>query len=560
MDCNGHIVNEWKDFIQSCDEIFLVNKANKGLYKRALKDIDSGITVTAEQKGHDLVCHLSDETICSFTLGLTDFTCSCPSKKICKHVLMAIIALQQTIHSEPSEKAEMMGDFTWVLQYDLEELRKKLTEKQFHDIVFRAKFGIQVKVEEQESLTIDFGEMNEKIRFSSNPSWSWTVCSCKESEFCPHRAEAVIHYQLFKEVLNVQELEQSRAINLSNDVIQEIQNLLQEMVITGLAKLPFTISSRIERLAVLCHSNQLPRLEKQLRSLSTLLSNYLLKKATVSQRAIRQLITKIYIMTQALQYSTSQLLKEQLIGEHQTTYTEIKNLHLIGVGAKRWHTSSGYEGITAYFFNESKQCWFTYSAMQPTYYSSGESINSIQQFYKKKVNWDMSASLDDLSRHTFTLQTCKINEQYRLSSSEQTTGIILARTNVNHIHFGRCSFDNWKALRNVYEAHHSYKLVEENKEGNLFFFDVHAWGDSEFNEVTQTLRIPIYDKNEEMLMVTIKYNQDTKYLIKALERLTRNNRLHHALLGQLYKVDGEFRVEPITLYSSDGEITNITLE
>ncbi|OZI12888.1 hypothetical protein CEW92_04365 [Bacillaceae bacterium SAS-127] len=561
MDSNGHIVNEWKEFIQSCDEIFLTNKANKGLYKRALKDIDTGITVTAEQQGKELVCRLSDETVCSFTLGLTDFTCSCPSKKICKHVLIAMISLQQVIASGDSEKAtEEVGDFTWVLEYDLEELRKKLTDKQFHDIVFRAKFGIQIKMEEQENLTIDFGEMNEKVRFSSNPSWSWTVCSCKEQEFCIHRAEAMIHYQLFKDVLNVQQLEQSRTRKISNDAIREVQNLLQEIAVTGLTKLPFTISHRIERLAVFCHSEQMPRLEKQLRSLSTLLSKYLLKNASVSQRTIRQLMTKIYLMTQALQYSASQSLKEKLIGEHQTTYTDIQNLHLIGVGAKRWQTSSGYEGITAYFFNESKQCWFTYSAMQPTYYSGQASLKSVQSFYKKKVNWDMNASLEDLSRHTFTLQRCKINEQYRLSSSEQTTGTIDARTNVSDICFGSCSFDNWEALRNFYETHHSYQLVEDNQEGNLFFFDVHAWGDSEFNDVTQTLRIPIYDKNEERLIVSIAYNQETKYLIKVFERLTRKNRLHHALLGKLYKVDGEYRVEPITLYSPDGEITNITLD
>ncbi|MBR2563621.1 MAG: hypothetical protein IKE29_03265 [Paenibacillus sp.] len=99
-------VNEFKQkfrhFSKRCTEDYLIRYANKGLYKRALKELDQGVIVQYIWDEASVSCQLSEGTECTLYTTLDEWQCSCPSDNICKHVLIAILydQRQQSIESD----------------------------------------------------------------------------------------------------------------------------------------------------------------------------------------------------------------------------------------------------------------------------------------------------------------------------------------------------------------------------------------------------------------------------------------------------------------------------
>ncbi|MDO3411421.1 hypothetical protein QWJ34_16770 [Saccharibacillus sp. CPCC 101409] len=83
--------DRFRRFTALCTEDYLIRYANKGLYNRALKDLEKGVSVRYAFGGGEVRCLLSDGTECVLTDSIERFDCSCPADKICKHVLIAIL-------------------------------------------------------------------------------------------------------------------------------------------------------------------------------------------------------------------------------------------------------------------------------------------------------------------------------------------------------------------------------------------------------------------------------------------------------------------------------------
>lgn len=78
-------------FVALCSEDYLVRHANKGLYNRALKDMDKGMSVGYEWGDSSVRCRLDDGTECTLEADLEHPACSCPAETMCKHILIAIL-------------------------------------------------------------------------------------------------------------------------------------------------------------------------------------------------------------------------------------------------------------------------------------------------------------------------------------------------------------------------------------------------------------------------------------------------------------------------------------
>ncbi|MCY6371677.1 SWIM zinc finger family protein [Clostridium ganghwense] len=587
MDSKCNFIERFKNFIISCDELYLIDAANKGLYKRALKEIDKGAQVEVQFKDDKVICKLSDGTICDLKDDMVNYKCSCPSRTVCKHILISILYIKKNINimfekqdlvqkysntaknidkqfkSENIEEGfreenNKVRDFSWVIDYNIEDIKKKISNKAFKDIVFRLNFGIEVEVKEENFLVVEFKDLGIRVRFTENPSIDKTICTCKEKGFCIHRAEAIIYYKLYKKTLDINALNEAIDIKISKEALNEVKNLIEEITILGLAKLPKSIVDRIETTAVVCHSCDLPRLEKLLRSLSNQLIMYFNKNAAFSRQTVRRLITQIYIIAQAIEKTSSKILCQNLIGEHKTAYTEINPIELVGMGAGAWKSASGYEGITYYFFNEKRKLWMTYTSMKPNYYE-GMSIN-INGMYKGRCPWNIEASMENISKVKCKLYNCKLNKNFRISSSEEIRGDIICKTDISSVDFGDKLYDNWRLLIENNKENFKYKLTEENENFNIVLLKIDSWDKSSFDNVNQVFKLPIYDIENNEINIVLRFNKDTKYLIRGLERVGKEGELGDLILGKIYRVEGEYVINPITIYYEDGNIVNLTLD
>lgn len=106
MDDFSEFKQKFRHFTKLCTEDYLIRYANKGLYKRALKELDQGVQVQYTWNTASVSCQLSEGIECTLYATLDEWQCSCPSENICKHVLIAILYDQRQQITEDSVMGE----------------------------------------------------------------------------------------------------------------------------------------------------------------------------------------------------------------------------------------------------------------------------------------------------------------------------------------------------------------------------------------------------------------------------------------------------------------------
>ena len=83
----------WIDRLADVDDEYLVGLSNKGIVKRAYKDKEE-TCVEVDTPGEEAGVRVGDETV-TIRFPLGESKCSCPSRSICRHVVLAILALRE---------------------------------------------------------------------------------------------------------------------------------------------------------------------------------------------------------------------------------------------------------------------------------------------------------------------------------------------------------------------------------------------------------------------------------------------------------------------------------
>jgi hypothetical protein len=96
----------FRRFVDLCTEDYLIRHANKGLYNRAIKDIDKGMSVSYSFGDSSVLCKLGDGTVCTLESSLEKASCSCPADTMCKHILIAILFFAKENASSISEAVD----------------------------------------------------------------------------------------------------------------------------------------------------------------------------------------------------------------------------------------------------------------------------------------------------------------------------------------------------------------------------------------------------------------------------------------------------------------------
>lgn len=85
-------MSDWQSVLQEIDDDYLIGISNKGIVKRAYKDMET-IPCEISQKTvfeeNEVKVHVGEETV-QIKLPLGESTCSCPSRSICRHVVQKI--------------------------------------------------------------------------------------------------------------------------------------------------------------------------------------------------------------------------------------------------------------------------------------------------------------------------------------------------------------------------------------------------------------------------------------------------------------------------------------
>jgi hypothetical protein len=562
---------KFRHFSKLCTEDYLIRYANKGLYKRALKELDQDVSVQYTWHAASVSCQLSEGTECTLYATLDDWQCSCPSENICKHVLIAILydQRQQTVehdaaselspvmHEEPgdskvhelSEKekafekdklllvkesasrgyegttqpSEENARFRWMLGADLAPIIKSYTSTMVEEIVFRLRYPEEIQITEDTLLTIHLKSQEIEVSFTEEPNLTKALCKLKQTAGKMAKLEALLRYRIIHglddtEALSVRAYEPK----FSLQTVRECREMLAGMLKTGLARLPQSYMAQLETLAIAAHSSNLPDVERNLRGIQGELQLFFKRHVRFSMQTMLDRISKLYLALEVLVQSEITIKQQsQLVGSFRSKYFTVPSLHLYGLGADSWETRSGFRGITYYFYCFDDGQIYTYSDVRAVYYEDQQF--SFAEHYAAYTPWLPNLTFSQFTGEEVQFQSVKVNEERRISSGDGAKLSILPRTNVTELDFGSYLMDISSALQQQPDSIH---LFAEPKE-RLAIIEVTRIVEHTFNKQTQDLILTVENTEGERLPLTLPYSSDWQSMINRLESGFDSQKLEH---------------------------------
>ena len=447
MDRKDYIINgdgchaSAGQFVPFANEAFLVTLANKGLYKRALKDLETTGQVELTVTDGQLQIRLDEITV-SLDPNVAQSTCSCPSKTVCKHILMGILVAAGYASSEsetapagcenvsPNATPEPPSSEAWkeLKNVDLAQLRKQAGKKLFEDTLRLIQDGWTADFTEGDILEATINTESITVYFPKEDSLNRAVCKCGESGLCKHKLIAILSY-----------LSLQGTLSSDTDGSQPELSLLTEDTLNVLKGTSRFIIGILEKGLINCGENEaetaiqysirletcgIGNLARLFRSLSSDIENMLVKHVGFQPLTTFATLSRLHnTITLILRNTQNNEMLSRLIEGTRSDYYTTPVGHFTGLGAYPWQTRSGYFGITAYFFYHEKQSICTLTSSMADYYEHTQSLvtpENLNRQLEMQSFWNNSASLARLSSSTLVLRNFKLNRQQRLSSSTQT--------------------------------------------------------------------------------------------------------------------------------------------
>ncbi|WP_064638040.1 hypothetical protein [Paenibacillus sp. AD87] len=529
---------KFRMFSKLCTEDYLIRNANKGLYKRSLKELDNGLTVQYIWNEASVSCQLSDGTHCSLENTLDHWECSCPADNICKHILISILYYQRehqtedtlnqgeaasSAQLEPESGLVTESRFRWMVESDLAPLIKSYSSSLIEEILFRLRYPEQIEVLEDSLLTVRLVKQEIEVSFTEEASLAKALCKVKQTAGNISKLEALLRYRM------QQGLDDTEAISgrvhdttFSLQTVRECRSMLADLLKTGLARLPQSYMAQLETLAIAAHSGYLPDVERSLRGIQGELQLFFNRHVRFSMQSVLDRVSKLYLALQVLeQEKVSAFKQSQLIGSFRSKYYTVPELHLYGLGADAWETRSGYRGITYYFYCFDDAEIYTYSDVRAVYYEDNQF--SYTEHYGSFTPWLPNLTFRQFAGEEIQFRSVKVNEEHRLSSGEGAKLTLLPRTSVEELNLGKYMQDIPSVLA---EDARSFELFSVPKE-RLAMIKVARIVEHRFEKQSQDLILTMESDHGETLDLTLPYSTEWETMIKRLESGYGTGTLEH---------------------------------
>ena len=543
-------MDKLKNYILTINDDLLIKLSSKGLLKRAYKDYEKKGLVPEIIEGPGEVSweYPSGEAVCSLSLpDLAKATCSCPSSSICRHILTGIIHLKKMWSETEKEDEPPPSSKAWHKLYSAtdSDLKKWADKKKLDRALQALREGVNIEIKKGKTLEAIFPDLSVQCSFLPFAEPGSGICTCKKSD-CDHELMAILKIQLQEGKRKLSKKEEPLLSSEGRALLKKVQNVLKELLITGIDRASLQTLNHIEALALEAHNSDMPRIEKELRGIRHELNLHISGNAAFNRYNYMDRAGRIYGITKILENFDGSFPLTDLTGVHKSRYIEVGNIKVAGAGAGAWKTGSGYSGITCYFLNEDKNNWFTFTLTRPEFYE-GNSFDCKSAYYND-FPWDSSISIHSLSRRYLSLISASRNMEGRLSGSKNTGVTLMDFVCPKDLLSSSLCISQWKDLPHKAGTINRDIYREKRENASLFFLKIEKWDKPVFDEVNQVLGQVIYDKEEKKISLKIYFNDTGKRAIENIELIYDKNIQPLLILGHIYIEEGSIYVLPITFY------------
>ncbi len=567
MDQSPDFRIRFQDLLHSLDESYLTGLSNKGIYKRSVKDLKRGEPVSCEYQPSAVEIKVLGETV-RIPMEIKAFTCTCPSSRACRHLILGLMHLKENAGPDPCGPCNdpLCGPSdTWdedrfaaLKAIPVARIRKKLGKTGYLRILARIEYGIDYKIQEKSLLTVSFPDEGTAVTFAAGNGLENAVCSCKSSEFCEHRAEAVLCYQADAGIIDLAGLPGDETKPLNPELLAAVETLLKEGLLLGLSRVTQSMAVRFEQMAIEAHGAGLPYFEKELRALHSDLNLFLNKDAGFAREMTRKRWARLLNLVLVLKQHPDSP-KNRYVAQNRSDYRQVPRLQLTGMGANPWMTSSGYLGVSYYFYTPRLKRVLTYSLSRPGYYDGARGyVKTIADLYDSDPPWGLDIHSRLFSSSVLTLTNAKLNQRGRLSSSTGSRAVISCRATEAHLAETGLVHADWGGLLTRLEK--KVDLIRSPGSPDLFILEPAAWEKSTFDEITQIFCLPMMDNTGKRLDIRINFNAQNRHMIEQLETAEKQGEMPCRVFGSLNFSGHSLTFFPFTVYHRDGGSQNLGLD
>lgn len=540
-------MSEIKELIINTDDDYLIGLSNKGIVKRAYKDLESQ-NIEIIQFKETIKLKVADEE-CEIFSPLGESKCSCPSRSICKHIILAVLFLKNNLkqeinnNEEKGEKELIEKSFKEIEDFPIDKLKKVLSVKNYNNVLGLAKANIFPKIKKSSFISVYFEDTDITVKLLEPVEFS--TCSCHKKEICVHKAQAILFYKILIGKVSVDDLEEENIdldIEYIHKICKDINGLLQEQMVTGLSRCSLSVADTMERFATICHNGKLANFESIFRELNRCYKDYFKKSATFSVEYLMNKILYLYEMSNKI-LDTNDLKKlKELSGEFRSEYHYIKDMVILGIGSKRFESKNGYEGQTIYFLEENGNKWYTYTSVRPTYYDKKISVSIYEN-----APWGLNCNLKEMKSLKIKLRGAKATKENNLSSSNETYAHILDNREITDNIIKKWFYEDFEKLFDEKIESRDYINKKE-----FLFIKADYCEQPIFDSINQVFLWKLYDKFGKHIYLHILYSKIEENRIKFFENIGKKvyDKLSKMpiIMGRVFLFEGKMRFEPIECF------------
>lgn len=560
---------DWKTQLAEINDEYLIGLTNKGIVKRSYKDKESA-AIKMIKAADEVSLQVDGETVI-LRIPLGESMCSCPSRSICKHIILGILTLKEQMAADlPEQESDDGGqknmqdtpDSSGVSETstssenrtNISNATKKLweeiisfPEKDLFQVMgtrrlslFHKKVTGNIRPEIVESSVITMQIPGEAATVKLLSPLSYSSCTCHKKELCVHKAEAILWCKLKKNALSLKELEESRKKESTADseevknAAKQMKEYLEELMATGLSRISPDVTDSLERFAIIAHNAGLADFEKAFRSLGILYESYLGRQASFQTMDLMRALSRLYLKTALLVEAEDPLALTREAGAFRAEYLPVGDLSLLGITMEHFDDAAGYEGETVYFLEADTKKWYTYTVARPVFYDTKRKWGKPQ---KAGAPWGLNCSLERLIHLQIHLKDARSDGRMRLSSSKETRGDILGAMEPWH-----------EALSHWYYEDFGKLFSEQipSQVTNLVFLQPAFCDKAVFSRTEQTLSMALYDKRKREVILELSYSKEDAGSIRYLEKIRED--APPCFIGKIYLRDGRIRMEPVDIW------------